>query len=735
MTMFTLAEMFYRPYLPQGGATAVIILLVSAALWSAWRSWGVSKAGTGVSLVMRVAAAVVIGWLLMGPSTRQSTVIDRQQTCVFFLLDRSASMQTRDVDGEARIDAARSIWFAQGTLNALREVADVRLLGFSERVEPLPDLQNLTTEQAAAGDQTQLSRSVMRTLADASSESNAMIVLISDGRGSDPRMLVEAGAAVRASGIPIHTVTLGGATLQQDLALTALPAQDYIFAGETGHIDVTILPVNATGLATTLKIQHGDEVETREVRFESDMPQRLRIPVEHDDPGVYEYQVTIDSLDQEQVTGNNQQSVFVEVTDDQLDVLIVEGEPYWDTKFLAQSLRMDERFAVEQVSQLTDARVQRVVSRADMPNRELPTTLEQWQAYDVVILGRNVENLLGGESLFNMIQYVRDGGRVIFSRGRAYNPQLSQTLGVIEPVIWAEANASASSGVQMFPTRRGRTHPAFAALPRLVEAVEDDLPALGLVTPIERVKAPATILAESGDEEPLLVTMPYGRGSVAMLLVSDLWQWSLFDRRERNLTGLYDTFWSNLLRCLVLADAFEPGAEVAMRVAQRTLARGATLDVDVVTKQMPLKDAELRLTLVKPDGSREPLALSPLAGQGMRARASTRLDTVGRYTLLLDAPGMTPSQIETPLNVYELDRERMQTAANPAAMRLLSQESGGRVLDPNEPGVLAQWIERQTAARQMPGRARYIWDSGWIMAALLTWLGLSWLFRRRTGMW
>lgn len=748
--LLMLANMFWRPAIPLWQIGAAAALLAALAIFTAVRAWPASKFGSVAALVVRLGAIAALTLLLLGWSTQDAGRREPAKTPLMLLVDTSASMQTPDVDGGPRIDAARERWLNAALLAELAKTAELRLLHFDETLAAMPDdFRQRPADRLAAGDATRLGRSVTQALAQLnsdSSESHGSLVVISDGRDTSARSVMQAGAAVQAAGLPVHTVTLGGASLQRDVALTALPAQDYVFAGETGRIDVTVLPSNAGRQQTTLHIDQGDSHQTRDIRIDGDEPITLSIDVSQDTPGVYEYALRLDPVEGEHELANNRQSVFVDVTADRMRVLLLEGEPYWDTKFLAQSLRMDGRIELVQLSQLTDRRRQQVTTRR-AGDATLPQTLDQWLSYEAVVLGRHIERVLSQEQLQQLTEYVARGGHVIFARGPA-TPAADSSLNLLEPVVTGEQQPLAGdAGPRVVPTPIGRTHPAFTSM-AAVEAQQVEPPRLGGLWQAERVKAGSRVIAETDAGEPAIVTMPFGAGGTAMVLVDDLWKWSLFDRRQHNLTGLYDTFWSNLLRSMVLGDAFQPGADVALQLSQRTMPLGAALDVDVATRRTPVADAQLHLSLVGPlidaqaaagsggsGGAGESLALTPLPGQGMRARATIKPQKPGLYELRLDAPQLTPKRIVARFNVYDLDVERLNIAADPTAMAYLSHVSTGVVLDPQEPEQLLDMLRRERASRVEPGRAEYAWDHGWLMTLVLCWMGLEWLIRRRSGLW
>ena len=125
----------------------------------------------------------------------------------------------------------------------------------------------------------------------------------------------------------------------------------------------------------------------------------MQIPIKQEEPGHYEYLVTVDSIGAEVEPNNNQQTVFCDVQKRRIRILILEGQPFWDSKFLAQSLRKDERIEVTQITQLTTNKRETLVTRVEDTAPQIPNTAKEWAQYDVVILGQALENILSDEAV------------------------------------------------------------------------------------------------------------------------------------------------------------------------------------------------------------------------------------------------------------------------------------------------------------------------------------------------
>ncbi|MEM8737004.1 MAG: hypothetical protein AAGG38_00805 [Planctomycetota bacterium] len=374
---------------------------------------------------------------------------------------------------------------------------------------------------------------------------------------------------------------------------------------------------------------------------------------------------------------------------------------------------------------------------------------------------------MSAEAGATLTRYVSErGGRVVFARGRAYGRDsaagraLGRAWSAIEPVVWDEGY---EQDMRLGLTDAGRDHAVFAGLIRAAGAdpAGSDLPVLTraeryrAVKPGTRVLAAAAGRAESDAADRSsagsggVVAMAYGRGRVMAVLGQGLWRWELASAQRPSLAGVYGAFWSDAVRWLALGDGAGTGDEVSLSLSGRSVARGRTLTL-TVNRRGDAVAQPTRLMVTGPDGRVTQVPLSDSVSEPGRGLGTYLPQVEGVHDVRLEVrrpetaePADADSAArdrgffvrETKFSVYDGNTERLQTAADPDLMRALAEGSGGRVLDPGDPGALAEVLAIQRAARLMPSTPRYLWDRGVVMAVLLGWLGVEWLIRKRRGLW
>ncbi len=79
---------------------------------------------------------------------------------------------------------------------------------------------------------------------------------------------------------------------------------------------------------------------------------------------MHRYEIHAETPSEEVTTVNNTAAVLVRVIDEPVRVLLLEGQPYWDTKFLIRTLAADPSVELTSVVRMTEGRLlERTISR------------------------------------------------------------------------------------------------------------------------------------------------------------------------------------------------------------------------------------------------------------------------------------------------------------------------------------------------------------------------------------
>lgn len=726
------------------------VLLAALAVFAYVRVYATQPKSAIALLAMRLAAIGAVSVLLLGPSREKPRPDEQHAPRLTVMVDTSESMRTADCGERARIAHVAENVLNASLLDRLRAEFRVELRGFDERAHPL-SLETLRADPAlvATGRATHLAESVAGVVAQLDAERDGDVLLVvSDGRDSEDAAIEPAAAAAKAKRIPIYTVAVGGQSTAPEAAVLAVPMQESLYPGESGAIQVKIFQSGLSGRSTTLRFQHGETVTEYPIEFGERNVVEMQLPIKQDEPGRYRFDVSVDAVGDETELANNAQTVFCEVMKRRIRVLLLEAQPFWDTKFLAESLRKDERVELTQITQLAVEKRETIVSRVENASPKIPATAEEWANFEVIILGRGMERILDADAVRLLAARIVDGGgQLILARGRPYDANtdagqaIAEAFAPLEPVTWGSFELQQLS-LELTPSGRGS--PWLAPIKMGIDVADAfaRLPGFDVMRTVDAEKPATLVLARAvalggpeASNQPAIVQMNYGRGAVLAILGEGLWRWSLIKPEAQDLRGFYDAFWSNLIRYLALGGDFPPGQQVALQLSRTTARLGDPLTADVSYKIKGPEGESPRLELIAPDGTSVDVALHKQPGPAPRYRAALEPTVAGIHKVRVLAPGMTPAELEQEFNVYDVNLERLYTAANPLALQQLAEQTGGQHLTDDGVGELENLLERHLASLEVPPQLEFIWDQGWILAALLGWMGVEWIVRRTAGLW
>ncbi|MDB5295743.1 MAG: hypothetical protein JWO31_1726, partial [Phycisphaerales bacterium] len=147
-------------------------------------------------------------------------------------------------------------------------------------------------------------------------------------------------------------------------------------------------------------------------------------------PGLYDYRVEVKPVPDEAVLANNAQTVRVSVRDDKLAVLMIEDQPRWEYRYIANLLARDNRVRL-QTMLLQPARIgwdadpskniapppprkpttDEKDARADF--QLLPETQEEWYRWPLIVLGDVPPEKLPRRQQEMIAKAVTDGGATL----------------------------------------------------------------------------------------------------------------------------------------------------------------------------------------------------------------------------------------------------------------------------------------------------------------------------------
>jgi uncharacterized membrane protein len=446
----------------------------------------------------------------------------------------------------------------------------------------------------------------------------------------------------------------------------------------------------------------------------------FRFQIQPDKPGIHFYQLEARAAEELKDAGassaeatlvNNHRMVVVDRGQESFRVLCVAGRPDWEYKFLNRALQEDPQ--VQMVTLMRIARrepkfafkgrageasnplflgfgaaTNEETARYDQPvmvrlntkdefelRGGFPKTAEELFKYHAVILDRVEAEFFTHEQMLLLRRFVSErgggflmlGGAESFHEGGYAETAIASMLPVY---LDRPAEVHLPSLFKLALTREGWLQP-WTRL-RATEADEQTrltaMPPFEVVNPVRESKPGASVLATVSDTDnhayPALVVQRFGLGSVAAVMVGDLWRWGLKDEAmQKDLAKS----WRQLVRWLV--------SDVPARVTVESRSTDDPTQVRLIVRARdegfkPLDNAVARLTI-------RPVLLQPHSGDSSSASAETRA-----LELAADPSATEPGRYEATYVVRETGAYCVDAVVTQPDGQVVGRAEAGWTADP-----------------------------------------------------
>ena len=700
-----------------GGLTSV---LIATSVFSGRRTRSLGFGQKSLIVTLQLLVVALLGVVLAKPVLQIETLKPGANTVVL-LVDDSLSMRLPDDREGSRLERAQAL--VADLEDALVDTADVVLFSFGKAAARRNSPADLTGERQAS----HVNQAVRDVLAAYVDVPLAAVVVVSDGADTAP--LATAGSINPR--IPLHTVGVGATRLETETLIedVVLPAS----APVNSRVRAQVVLRHAGGERAMVRVLEGGRLLTaRSVALPGEQL-RVSTMLEFDSgrEGIRDLVFEVVSEGADGVLENNQLRRLLTVRQQQRNVVYLEGEPRWEYKFLRRALDGDDVVQLKSMLKTTDRKSYRqgVLDASELA-QGLPEDRAELFAFDLIVLGSlGADELSDAQHLLLKTFVAERGGSLLLLAGR-------RSLG---EGGWLHKPLADMLPVQMlarggFGPRRGRAEVtaagALSSLTVLPEAEGTDpwatLPMLADYQQLGALKPAATRVLDFVDEEtserlPLLVTQPYGLGTVAMLATSSTWRWQM---RTPEDDPRHSTFWRQLLR--QLAGQAQQPQQVSLSSGVDALAVRALLR-DPSFQSLPEQDVSASVTL--PDGTVNPLAMSVTGSSGaLVGRANDLAPGVHRVDVAVDGE-VTHTRF---VRVGGSSPEYASPVQNVALLRRLAEQSGGRYWTPETamaiPGALSYSSAGIQERQLLP-----LWNLPLLFGLLLALKICEWLLRRRWG--
>ena len=704
---------------------------------------------------LRLAVIVLLLLAMLRP-TLVYTETTRKSATVIVLADGSRSMSVSDgVGGKTRWELLRrSVADAAGALGKLAEDFEVKAYTFDAEPHPVEFMDGkIALGETPQGRQTAIGSVLEDVLRLEAGKRLLGVILLSDGaqRAYAPRDVAPQTAAgqLKRLGYPLFTFPFGqarGLGQAQDVAVKNLAVDQYVFvknelsiagAVRVDGYDNRKIPVQLFFETSPGKMEAVAQQTLEATAKGQLMPVRMSYVPQV--PG--EYKLTLEAVGQpgELVTTNNSLSTFVNVLAGGLNVLYVEG-----------ALRVEQKFVRRSLDASPDINVDYVRLDPRRPKTRPPDFAARFKPgrYEVYILGDIDSTAFEPSELKDLAETVSRGAGLIMLGGfHSFGPggYSSTPLADVLPVKMTRfqrqnfdepirTDLHLPGPIRMQPTRLGLGHFALTLGARRQENQKawTALPPLEGANRFGEPKLGALVLAEAGQNNPLLVSQNYGNGRVMALAVDSTWRWWM-----RGYESAHKRFWRQIVLWLARKDESSQG-DVWIKLPKRRFSPLERVEFTMGAQSPtgePVTDAQFQVEVELPDDTKR--SVRPVQREEQTTGSFRDTQTPGDYAIRVRAThaGQELGTARSRFLVFEQDLELDNAAADVTTLESLSAMTGGESFAPEQlPGLLERLVHQSETLQTRTETKKTLWDTWPFLLAFVCLIGIEWYLRKHWGL-
>lgn len=770
-------------------AALLLVILFLATLLAYWR-WapGVRIWKKGVLVLLRTSACLILVALLTKP-VLVHTLKEEVRQPMAIVVDGSESMRVADrrvsdedlmrvaiavgtvaadagLEGNVPDDTAGTLGNAPRNeilqhlavnqrldlWRALAAKSDLEFHGFGRSAsavgEPIAKVDETFDEEIAQrfkdaqtdDSVTAIGESLRQVLQEPRPQSLGGVLLITDGANNGGSSPLETAMICREQNIPLFIYGIG-MTSPRDIIVKDIRAPKLAFAGERMQVSAHVSAKGMAGQSIPVILKaDGVEVERKDVVLEDERGQDIALHLVPEVAGEVRLEISVPPQAGEASTENNLVATSVRVTDKKFHVLLIEQEPRWDFRYLLDYLERDRRLEVKCVMIDGEPGLDQIPDSPFLP--ALPDTREAFFASQVLILGDVNPEDLGQARMQTIADWVEAGGGIIFLAGSNFSPTayagtpLEPLLPVVPDNLASndQDGTSSSEPFQLRLSRAAQQSPFLqmdpdAAVNREIWA---GFPGVRWTAPILRVRPGAEVLLVDPRPErsgrygqlPVFAMQGYGSGTCVYFGTDETYRW-----RSRTGEKYYSILWGQIMQSLALQLLEGASSLTQLKTDRKEYAPGDTVIIsgNAYTESYepylaPSLEGTVSWTMDgKPASS--PLSLQATSRNSFRGEYVPTQPGSYFFVTRRDPQGIVK------FDVVDMRLEKTRTALDERMLRGMADAAGGHFFREEElykiPGLMAERSATVSTFKKVE-----LYQSGWILGALLGFLFLEWFVRK-----
>ena len=586
------------------------------------------------------------------------------------------------------------------------------------------------------------------------SREQMVVVLISDGQHNNGPSPLDMARQFKERSVPIYALGVGSTQPQKDIAILAVKGPNTVFPDARVAGEMVLLDGIGPGKSMKVRIEHKgvtvwerefatsqgrrvlpfdfaikDTVDGELARQNRDLRQ-ANLPLA--------FQVIVDPLPEETNQDNNRATLRMNVITQKPRVLIVDGRPRWELRYLRNLFERDDRWEVNTV-QAGLGGTQPPLLRGSAAG-QFPSSRDLLLSYQLIILGDMPTGLFTVEELQWLRDFVQsNGGGLIMIDGRQERMEsFSRTpLNAVIPVEFAGRRFEEGVDMKWRLRSGGGANNPFSLLPDVKQNAE-------LWTTLQGPRWLAVTKALPGAETllevlkedvvyPAFVFWRVGSGRVLYCATDETWRW-------RYETGdlHHQKVWNQISKWIIEPPFSVQDGVVAIDAGGPNYEEGEAADIRLRFRdpkvQAMLKDSPE--AMVSRNG--KPFARLPLNAEtnAFVFRGRTAALPPGDYKVNIRLPGFPEDHVKAFTEFSVLPNfagEMGLVQCDEAFLRQMAQESGGAYYREEDVDQLLERLKPYSAGKIIISETA-LWQSYWWFTPVILLVAVEWFWRKQRGL-
>ena len=663
---------------------------------------------------------------------------------ILALVDTSSSMEVED-----RAEGSRGKR-ADGMLENLKQklrssYIDFESMEFDSEVYELPDRSRRQDKQLAENiRETDLGKCLV-TIADKPDVSKYMSVLLLTDGGDE---LVQ---NIKLPEVPVYIAGMGSEPeTWNDIAITRVESPEVVEGQSDFEVTADVaarcasysFATGAERVNVRVEEDDGQDWVTRDSKFVDLGESGTRVKFILKSPsemGVKKYRVRVETVDGELSELNNSRIFSIEVRENTLSVLLFAQQLGWDFRQIYKELSDDSSMALTSLFRVSrDRFVVRGSRQKGDENLEagFPSTKGLLDLYNCVIIGSFPASQWRQGQLQALVEYVREGGAVIFLGGEHSFGQGGYSRTVIEPLFpW-----SISAGEPKLQTGQFTVNVPLSAANHSIVSEMSQLISQASGATIESINLSGSLRggainlldASLGNRTVSVVALQrFGEGQTMGVATNTMWKWT---QASDLLKQAYSHFWRQSVRNL---SQWEEGERfVGVKWDKKSYKPGeqATTTIRVAGRYNP-GQLHLKATL-RAGEEPQPVSVEPVMGRENTFRAEMVFSKRAEYLFEVNAHvgEKLLESYEKTLVVGPSVNEGANLEVDHAFLDNLAMRSGGSYFRENELESLVESLRSRIIDYAVSVEIPLVQDKYIYIVIFLVILMLEWTMRRKMNL-